>query len=501
MNVLARARFAPAQLALGLLCAACVLAALFPDWGLRPIESLVTQMRAPQYAVPVARAFFIVAAIASAAVAVWWDAVARTCENALDVVASWPAYKFALIAALAAILPRLVVAIALPYEPTSDALWYHDVAGSIARGEGVSMVGEPTAFRSPGYAFLLSVLYWVAGDHVELAWVWGAISTVVLLFAVHDIAKRLYDEAIARVATLLVALYPALILMTGQTMSDLPFLAGMYALMAFALRTDGERVGDAIIIGLAAGLLSLVRSVGAGLVVLLPAIWWLRTRDTSRFLRATVIAALACAACLAPWMARNAVALDRFTIGTNGGSNLLVGSRPDASGWRDRFELPDSVLAAPDEVSQDDAMRNEALSFIRDHPADALAILPHKLVAMYLLETQAVTSQFQGKQRAGDAVRHFLFGASQLAWISIALLVLARVVSWRRKADRPRGARWSGWLLVAYFTAICLVFHGEDRYRLPIMPWFIIEAAAFAVAAAQRRSLSMMPLSSSSEPN
>jgi hypothetical protein len=32
-------------------------------------------------------------------------------------------------------------------------------------------------------------------------------------------------------------------------------------------------------------------------------------------------------------------------------------------------------------------------------------------------------------------------------------------------------------LIAGYFTSICLVFHGEDRYRLPILPWILLEAA------------------------
>ena len=39
----------------------------------------------------------------------------------------------------------------------------------------------------------------------------------------------------------------------------------------------------------------------------------------------------------------------------------------------------------------------------------------------------------------------------------------------------------------AYFTALCIVFHGEDRYRLPILPWLIIEAAVVMARASARR--------------
>ena len=136
------------------------------------------------------------------------------------------------------------------------------------------------------------------------------------------------------------------------------------------------------------------------------------------------------------------------------------------------------IFRVPSEVARDELMQAEAWQFICSHPLDDFAILPGKLAGMYLLETQAVTSLFQGEHHASDSTRHFLYGLSQLAWLTVAALVIVRMASFFRSNARPRGANWVGWWLVAYFTAICLVFHGEDRYRLPLLPWFLIEAAA-----------------------
>jgi 4-amino-4-deoxy-L-arabinose transferase-like glycosyltransferase len=492
------------RLLLALLAAACAVAAAFPQTALTPIASLVAQMRAPQQAVPVARAFFVAAAIVLLLAALAWPKLAAVGDRAVSAIASWTARRFWITVAVGAIVPRALVALALPYEPTSDAAWYHEVAASLARGDGVVYGGEPTAYRSPGYAMLLAVLYRVAGPHVALAWVLGALATAVLLRAMFEVAMRLHDERVARVATLMAAMYPALVLMTGQSLSDLVFVAGLFAAFAFVLRVNGDRPQDVLWLGAAIGLLTLLRSVGGGLVALLPAVWWLVRRNDARYARAVAIAAFACAVVVLPWMVRNAIVLDRFTIGTNAGSNLLVGNRPGASGWRDAFELSPQLLAVRGEAARDDAMKAQAWAFIREHPAQALAILPGKLAGMYLLETQAVTSLFQGERRGSDAARHALYGLSQLTWMALALLVLARVASWRAASQRPRGAQWSGWLLVAYFTAICLVFHGEDRYRLPVLPWFLIEAAVVLAGArgmTQPRNRSIRPLSSSSDAN
>jgi 4-amino-4-deoxy-L-arabinose transferase-like glycosyltransferase len=488
-------RLAPVRLVFFLFTAAFAAAAVWPEAAITPIRSLVAQMREPEQAVPVARAFFIGSAVLLGMAGAGWPRIVAATAAAVGRVCAWPARRFWFVAAAVAVVLRGAAAL-LPYEPTSDAAWYHAVAVSLAHGEGLSFAGEPTAFRSPAYPFVLSLLYRAGGEHVALAWVIGMLATAGLMVAIHRIAMHLHGESVARVATLGVATYPALVLMTGQAMSDLPFLAGLFALWAWGLGRDGERPRDAAFAGIALGALTLLRTVAAGLVVFVPLLIGSRHR-----IRAMAITLCIAAACVLPWMIRNAVALDSFTIGTNGGSNLLVGNRPGASGWRDAFDLPASVQRATGEVARDEAMRAEALHFIRDHPFDALAILPGKLAGMYLLETQAVSSLFQGARHGSDAVRDALYGVCQFAWLAIALLVVARIVSWRDPAARPRDGEWAGWLLVGYFTAICLVFHGEDRYRLPLLPWFLIEAAVVIAAAGQPRRRSMSPLSSSSEAN
>ena len=471
----------PVRSALLLLGATFALAACFPETALAPIAALVAQMRDPQRAAPVARVFFIAAALCAFGGVLFRDRLAQAAQRAARGIDAWPALRFWGVVAVTAALLRVAAALALPYEPTSDAHWYHAVAASLARGEGVSFEGLATAFRSPGYPFVLSLFYRVGGIAVGWAWVLGMLCTGVLLVSMYSVARRLHGELTARIATLAACVYPALVLMTAQAMTELLFTAGLFALLAWLLRVEREGWREAAALGMACALLTLVRSAAVGLFALMPLIWWLRSGDTKAYWRAVVVAGLVCAACLLPWMLRNTVELDRFTIGTNAGPNLLVGNHAGASGGYERgFEPPDILRAGRDsnEVEADDLMKTEALRFVREHPLQALAILPRKFGAMYLLETQAVSSNFQGAVRGSDLVRHLLYATSQAAWVLVALLAFGRVSSWRHGDARPRNIQWSGWLLVLYFTAICLVFHGEDRYRLPILPWLLIEAAA-----------------------
>ena len=100
---------------------------------------------------------------------------------------------------LAAVALRLA-ALALPYTPVSDARWYHDAAVSLAHGGGLAVDGQPTAYRLPGYPFLLSLAYRAFGARVGLAWIWGTLATALLAASTFAIGKRLYGDRVARVS-------------------------------------------------------------------------------------------------------------------------------------------------------------------------------------------------------------------------------------------------------------------------------------------------------------
>jgi len=117
-----------------------------------------------------------------------------------------------------------------------------------------------------------------------------------------------------------------------QALSDLPFLAGLLLLIAFALADTPYRLRDSIIIGVAIAMLTLTRSVAIGLFGLIPLIWLLRQYDIRRFAASVVVIAIVFAACITPWMLRNQDIFGTLILGTNLGSNAYVGNHFGAPG-------------------------------------------------------------------------------------------------------------------------------------------------------------------------
>jgi 4-amino-4-deoxy-L-arabinose transferase-like glycosyltransferase len=156
------------------------------------------------------------------------------------------------------------------YDPTNDGSMYVATARSIARGEGYTLLGSPFLIRPPGFSILLAPLFALLGtDFLVLnAFVsaFGAVG-VVLLFLW---ARPRLGKGLALLVAVAIWLNPGYRELSNQVMSDVPgtaLLLGCLLLERRFARAPSAR--GSLLLGLAIGLSSLVRSVNA---LLLPAI-------------------------------------------------------------------------------------------------------------------------------------------------------------------------------------------------------------------------------------
>jgi 4-amino-4-deoxy-L-arabinose transferase-like glycosyltransferase len=379
---------------------------------------------------------------------------------------------------------RLLVAMlpassALPADPAAgDIHWYHETAVALASGAGLSFDGAPTAYRPPGYSFLLSLTYGLAGPHPQLAWFWGTLATALLLFSAHGAASLLYGPAVARVATLCLAVYPALALATGQTMSDLVFAAGLTAILHYVLAGGARSAPSLLVTGVMLGLVTLVRSVGLAMVV--PVLFIVLVDRGARSAAVIVLPFLVgLAAPLCLWALRNHSVFGQFALDTNTGFNLLVGNHPGASGGFS-FDQASRSFAPPaynlSEVGLDRVFASRAISFIFSNPGEWVRSWPKKLVQLFALELWAARGAFPADTRA-LALKYGLYAFCQLSYTGLFTLFCARLLSFADPEQRPRHRQWVGFLVGAALASVALVTFGLDRYRLPFLPWMIIEAS------------------------
>ena len=172
------------RIVFGFLAVGCAAAVVFPDVALVPLQTTISHMRAPETAVPLARGLFGAAAIVFGLVAAAWHWLGAAARGAVTGIAALPLRRYWMLVCVVAVVLRLLVAIAIRYQATTDAQWYHEAAAALAAGQGLAIDGELTAYRAPAYPLLLSRTYRLFGSDAALAWIWGTLSSAVIVGAI-----------------------------------------------------------------------------------------------------------------------------------------------------------------------------------------------------------------------------------------------------------------------------------------------------------------------------
>jgi 4-amino-4-deoxy-L-arabinose transferase-like glycosyltransferase len=358
-----------------------------------------------------------------------------------------------------------------------DSQSYWELGRAIAEGRPYEY-GDPPArvFRTPGYPLLLAPLFLLGGGEPAVFWARAenAVLGALCVATVWSLARRLFDERCAWIAAAIAAVYPGAIALSGLVLAETPFCLLMLvqlALWAAACQSHTRRTacGLALAAGLAAGAATLVRPSWllftplAGLVGV--AFGTGRARQAA--IGGVMLAGLVVV--MVPWWARNAAVTGRFVPTTlQVGASLYDGLNPEATGASDmRFvsRFTEHVRREPGEpleVHLDRRMRQQALSWARQHPGEVARLALVKLYRLWNLWPNEPSL-------SGWPVRIVV----ALAYVPVLLLGLLGVGRTIRR-DVPY---WLCWLPAVYFTALHVVFVSSIRYRQPAMLGLIVLAA------------------------
>jgi 4-amino-4-deoxy-L-arabinose transferase-like glycosyltransferase len=346
---------------------------------------------------------------------------------------------------------------------------------------------EPTAFRPPGYPFLLAGVhaagpvlpggYWTDGRLVN------AVLGTLVVALIGVIAMQVWGRGVAVAAVAVAAVDTPLILVGGSLLSETLFLALVLAAVAVALRcgTARRRVSWAAAAGVLVGLAALTRPTG--LVLLLPLGLAVATRP--RLPSAAVALAIAAALTIAPWTIRNEVRMHAFIPVANQVGSWLAGtyneqarSDPLHPGSSQMRVWAFSDLDGLDEVPRQQALTRRAVAYAADHPGYVAAVVLHNTMRMLNLEGA-------GWWRAqGDSISlpRWAADAGAYGFCALALLGLLGALT----ADARRAPPWL-WLVPILLFAGVVVAGSEIRYRAPVEP-FVVLLAALAVHSLRRRT-------------
>jgi 4-amino-4-deoxy-L-arabinose transferase-like glycosyltransferase len=425
--------------------------------------------------------------------------------------------RWLLVVVLAAAVLRLAWVLYAAREPHGfhDPSLYGIFAARIADGHGYTGAnGEATAYYPVGYPGALGAVVWLERltplpDNVPTTaalfnLVLG-VGTVALTF---EVGRRLFDNRIGLVSAAIVALWPNLIFHTAVMLTETLFIFLVMAavLLLVALPDSTRRIGwrRLAAFGVVLALSALVRPIS---LMFLPVLFIvlvaarLGWRVAIRYLG---VAALVVVLVLVPWTIRNMRETESLVvISTNLGDNLCMSRHAGATG---AFQSGSActirtrgLKTADYEVQVNGTNIRRATNFVRDHPlSEAQLVFLRGYHTIKNGHDGLLASESYGTNRfIPSVVRRALEAiADAYFFIALALGALAVPVFWRR--DRP--GRLFFLLAAAALAVQPLIFFGDPRFHLPVLPSLAVLAAVtlsrsrtFLAARGNRSPVSTSP--------
>lgn len=392
----------------------------------------------------------------------WWQLSARD--------ALWLA---ALV--VAGLVLRLGAIGGYPHQPVSDELAYLSMAQNLVQhGEVIDVVGNRALYNA-GYPMLvLAPVMVVFGDSLIAMRVANALLGALTIVLCYAVARQAGAGVLgARLAAAMFALYlPASVYTVYLAKESLmtPLMLGVIGCGVLITQRVSARL--ALCLGVLTGLLALTGNAGLALgaaiavALLSPQLTW-RKRIVFSVMTLAVAAAV-----VAPWVARNQQVLGAPVLNTNGGFNLYLGNNPVATGLfvsvgdTPAAEVWHSTLKQHGELAATQAMRQLAVGWITEHPAEFVALAARKAALFW-------TPPWHAGQGPGSTVETLLRAAWSLQYL---LIVGAALAGFALASLRHRPIALI-WIAVAAYTAVHMLFYVIYRYREPIMPLLIVLAA------------------------
>jgi 4-amino-4-deoxy-L-arabinose transferase-like glycosyltransferase len=431
----------------------------------------------------------------------------------------------------AALLPRLWAATAFASEPVWDGQYYDFGAHRIAEGFGYSddrmIAGEhvihPWCHYPVGYSAVLGFFYWVFGAKPGVAIAFHSIVGAFLAVMTWLVARHAMSSMRARIAGVIVAAYPGLILYSALYMTE-P-LAALATMTAFwlAVRDPSSRRGF-VLGALGLGISALIRPQALLCVPFLAFVLRPPVRKREWIARVAIASAIALVPVL-PWTARNCAVMDGCAlVSTNAGWNLAIGSFPRATGRFETLHSEDGCRDVTGQVQQDRCWFSLGMANIKSSPGRWLGLVPAKLGFTFDHESFPIEYIRQGRldrwpeprrvawrdftstafralatfaalgcvgfARRGRATivqgvlaafigALILFGARSEAPTFWPLVLVCCVVPWLPLPGAPRfaPAMKLGIALLGTTALTHAVFFGEDRYHMVVVPPLAMLAA------------------------
>jgi 4-amino-4-deoxy-L-arabinose transferase-like glycosyltransferase len=362
---------------------------------------------------------------------------------------------------------------------TGDEPIYDRVAHNLLAGLGYSYHDKPWLFKPPGWPVTLAGIYAVFGEGRRIVTLFQGLFDAGTIALAAWVAWRVFrSRATAVTAFLLVALWPPFFRESRFEQTEPLYTFGLALLLAAFVRfVQRPTSRAAFVVGVCAGLASLVRPNGIVPLFALTAGWLLVGHSSAQpHVRKLLAAALGLVLVLTPWTLRNAVVFHAFVpLSTGAGYLFYMGTAPETQGMWIHDPMSQLTAAIVEREGQrlgrpagplegDRALLRAGLENWRSAPVRSLAISVKRFWRLCFVS----------------------FDSSDRVWLRwsflavlIALYALALPAGMAGMREGGRGWPLAGVLLLAVLgtAAASTVLLTNSRFFEPVRPLLLILAA------------------------
>jgi 4-amino-4-deoxy-L-arabinose transferase-like glycosyltransferase len=407
--------------------------------------------------------------------------------------------SYAVIAAIVA-LPRVV---ALGFERNDILTAFTDKSDDFARtfvasGTYGFVPGHPSAYTQPLYGFFLVPLYWIFGRHWEIIGAAQILVAIGTAFIVYEIGRRVASPRVGLIAAAIASLHPYLVWHDVHMNREIldHFLAAAIVLLTLVVSSrPSARIGLLLGVALGLGILGNVRLAALPLVVVAYLLW--RQGVTRTTIVTGVLVLGVTAVTVSPWIIRNRISVGCYAVTTDAralwkANNVNTDDTLTHGGWIDAVpRYPGSpptpedvyeryrttgVYTPVDECGQMRFFQHKTHEFWFHHKEEKAELA--LLSAQMLWQPSVVETG--GRPGEGTWLDTLRTSSEPLFMIPLYCLAVAGLFF------VPRAFAALCVLLLAYQTAVAMIFVGVTRYRVPWDFLLAVLAATALVALARR---------------
>ena len=338
----------------------------------------------------------------------------------------------------------------------------------------------PSAYMPILYPlFLTLIIYFIGYSQfsVFIILLVQSLMGVINCFMIRDIYEMKFGQKNSYLIAWLVALFPLHIFMSSQISASTLYVFLIVFVLYFYNKISLENsYKNMCYLGISLGLLTLAR---ADAILLIPAIFILLTLFHKKInIQKSIIMVIVSAIIIMPLSVRNFHHFGFFyPLTISSGLNLWIGNNNDATGSRLNYvqpykPIPESILNKIDnleinkyyEINRDNIFKYEAVDFIKNNPNKVLLLSLKKITFFWI-------HIFDDRVKYPNLNNIFYWGP----WIVLLpffLFSFPYILENWRKNDLEL-------FLVFYFTFVYSVFFVLPRYRLIVLPIYIIYSFYF----------------------